>query len=233
MSEWWTYGPRDLLLFSARTYYRLFELYNLEWWPLQILVLALGAVLLALGWRGGERAGRAAAAILALCWLWVAWAFHWQRYASINLAAGYFACVFVIQALLLLWAGAVRGRLTPAPVTRLQRRAGRFLFLLALLIFPLIGPLLGRSWTQAEVFGMAPDPTVLATLGVVLFAGVRPAWWLFPIPVIWCLVSGATLWAMASPDFAVVPLAALLAVGFALSGRLSVALRHRAGGRRQ
>lgn len=30
MSEWWSYGLRDLLLFSPRTYYRLFELYNLE-----------------------------------------------------------------------------------------------------------------------------------------------------------------------------------------------------------
>jgi hypothetical protein len=233
MSEWWTYGPRDLLLFSARTYYRLFELYNLELWPLQILALVLGAAVLVLGRRGGERAGRAIAVILALCWLWVAWGFHWQRYASINLAAGYFAWAFVIQALLLLWAGVVRGRLAPAPVARLQQRAGLVLYLLALLIFPLIGPQLGRSWTQAEVFGMAPDPTAMATLGVVLFAGVRPAWWLFPIPVIWCLVSGATLWAMASPDFAVVPLAALLAVGFVLSGRLSDALRHRAGGRQR
>jgi hypothetical protein len=29
MSEWWTYSLWDFLLFSPRTYYRLFELYNL------------------------------------------------------------------------------------------------------------------------------------------------------------------------------------------------------------
>ena len=110
MAEWWLYGPRDLLLFAPRTYYRLFELYNLELWPLQLLALALGLAILVLARRGSERAGRAIATILALCWLWVAWGFHWQRYASINLAAGYFAWAFVIQALLLLWAGAVRGR---------------------------------------------------------------------------------------------------------------------------
>jgi hypothetical protein len=231
MSEWWTYGPRDLLLFSARTYYRLFELYNLELWPLQLLALALGAAVLALGRRGGERAGRAIAVMLAVCWLWIAWGFHWQRYASINLAAGYFALAFVLEALLLLWLGGVRGRLTPVPVTRLQRRAGLGLLLFALMVLPLMGPLLGRSWTQAEVFGMAPDPTALATLGALLFAGVRPVWGLFPIPVAWCLISGATLWAMESPDFAVVPLAALLAVGFALAGRLRE--RHARAGRRQ
>ncbi len=48
MSEWWTYGPRDLLMFSAQTYYRLFELYNRDLWPLQMLALVLGVVVLAL-----------------------------------------------------------------------------------------------------------------------------------------------------------------------------------------
>jgi hypothetical protein len=218
MSEWWSYGLRDLLMFSARTYYRLFELYNLELWPLQLLALALGVAVLALSRRGGDRAGRAVAVILAVCWLWVAWGFHWQRYASINFAAGYFALAFAVEAVLLLWLGGVRGRRAPAAATRLQRRAGLGMLLFALLVLPLMGPLLGRSWTQAEVFAMAPDPTVLATLGVLLCAGERPAWWLFPIPVAWCLVSGATLWAMASPGFALVPLAALLAVGVALIG---------------
>jgi hypothetical protein len=232
MSEWWTYDPRDLLMFSARTYYRLFERYNLDWWPLQLLALALGVAVLALGWRGGERAGRAIAAILVGCWLWLAWGFHWQRYATIHLAAGYFALAFALQALLLLWLGVLRGRLAIAPVSRMRRRAGLVLLLFALLVFPLLGPLLGRSWTQAEVFGMAPDPTALATLGVLLFAGVRPAWGLFPIPVAWCLISGATLWAMESPDYALVPLAALLAVGLALAARLAESLRHAGGGRR-
>jgi len=216
MSEWWTYDLHDLLLFSSRTYYRLFELYNLELWPLQLLALALGVTVLALWRRGGERAGRAIAVILAAAWLWIAWGFHWQRYASINWAANYFALAFAFEALLMLWLGGVRGWFAIAPVARFRQRVGLGLFLFTLLVFPLVGPLLGRSWTQAEVFGIAPDPTALATLGILLFAGVRPVWWLFPIPVAWCLISGATLWAMGSPDFAIVPLAALLAVSVAV-----------------
>jgi hypothetical protein len=220
MSEWWTYGLRDLLLFSSRTYYRLFELYNVEWWPLHLLAFALGVAALGLGWRGGDRAGRALAVILALCWLWTGWAFHGRRYASINPAASYFAWAFALEALLLLWTVAWRGRRAPARASRMQQRAGLGIFLFALLAFPLMGPLLGRSWKQAEVFGMAPDPTALATLGMLLLAGVRPLGWLFPIPVAWCLVSGATLWAMASPDYLIVPLGALLAVAIAFGDAL-------------
>ena len=83
----------------------------------------LGAAVLALCRRGGDRPGRAIASILGVCWLWVAWGFHWQRYASINWATSYFTLAFVVQALLLLWLGAVRGRLTPAMATRPPQRA--------------------------------------------------------------------------------------------------------------
>ena len=34
MSEWWTYTLSDFLLFSPRTYYRLFELHHRALWPL-------------------------------------------------------------------------------------------------------------------------------------------------------------------------------------------------------
>jgi len=220
MTECWSYSLRDLLLFSPRTYYRLFELYNIELWPLQLLFLALGAAILLLWRRRSELAGRALAAIIALCWLWVAWAYLSQRYASINWAANYYALAFALEAVLLLWLGVVRGRLTLAPVGSVRQRIGLGLFVFAWLCFPLIGPLLGRSWPQAEIFGMAPDPTALATLGILLLCGVRPLWWLFPIPVAWCLISGATLWAMDSPDFLVAPLGALLAIGIASSSRV-------------
>ena len=228
MSEWWTYGLRDLLLFSPRTYYRLFELYNLEWWPLQILALALGAAVFVLARRGGERAGCALVAMLAACWLWVAWAWHAQRYAPINWAAEYFAWAWGAQAVLLL-AAALWGRIDAAPMACLRRGFGLALLGYALAIHPLLAPMLNRGWPQAEVFGMAPDPTALATLGALLAIKLRHAGWLFPIPVAWCLISGATLWTMDAPDFAVVPLAAILVVALAVGGAVMHARAGRSG----
>jgi Family of unknown function (DUF6064) len=215
MTEWWSYSLRDLLLFSPRTYYRLFELYNLELWPLQFFFLALGTAIFLLRLRHRKMTGQALAAILALCWLWVAWAYHSQRYASINWAANYYALAFALEALLLLWLGVVRGLFTIAPAGSARQRIGLGLFVFALLCFPLLGPLQGRSFTQAEIFGMTPDPTALATLGILLCSGVRPLWWLIPIPAAWCLISAATLWAMGSPDWMMAPLVALLALSLA------------------
>jgi hypothetical protein len=211
MSAWWTYRLEDFLLFSPQTYYRLFELYNEAVFPAQLAALALGAIILALWLRGGARGGRLAAALLAGLWLVVALAFHWTRYATINWAATWFAGGFVLEAALLLWAGAFRGGLVLRSGPDLAARAGIALFLSALVVQPLLGPLFGRKWTEIELFGLAPDPTAVATLGFLLASG-RPPWPLLVLPLLWCVVSGATLWTMAAPDAFVPPLAAALAV---------------------
>lgn len=207
MSEWWTYSLRDLLLFSPRTYTRLFELHNLEWWPLLLVTLALGLVLFALAWHGGARTARAALALLGAAWLWVAWAWQLERYAPINWAAEHFAWAWAAQGVLLLMAAAFpRSR----PAGRRQRLAGLLLLGYAVALHPLWAPGLERGWAQSEIFGMAPDPTALATLGVLL--ALRMPLGVYGLPVAWCLLSGATLWAMAAPEFWVAPLGAALAL---------------------
>lgn len=211
MSEWWSYGLRDLLPFSPQIYYRQFELFNAEWWPLPLLTLAGGIAMLLLSLHRPASI-RPVLAILAVCWLWPAWAFHWQRYAAIHLAGGHFAVGFAIEALLLPGLAFWHGRPHAETVSKLQRHTGIGLCAFALLVYPWLGLLQGRSLAQAEIFGMAPDPTVLATLGFLLMAG-RGFWLLAPIPLAWCAVSGATLWAMQAADFFILPLGALLAIG--------------------
>jgi hypothetical protein len=215
MSEWWTYRLSDFLLFAPRTYYRLFELYNADIWPTQLVALVLGLAILTLLWRGPAARGRLIAAILAAAWLFVAWAFHLERYATINWAAVYLAAGFALQALSLVWVGVVRGRLQLQLTAQPLSRAALYLFLFALVVQPLIGPLFGRPWTQVELFGVAPDPTAVATLAVLLTADRTP-WPLMILPLLWCVLTGLTLWTMGSPDAFVMPLAAIVAIGLAM-----------------
>jgi hypothetical protein len=219
MSEWWTYRLSDFLLFAPRTYYRLFELYNADIWPAQIAAPALGVAILMLLFRADAGAARIAAVILAAAWLWVAWAFHFERYATINWAAVYFAAGFALQALLLLWTGVVRGGLRFLPVSGVASRIGLGVFLFALVAQPLIGPLPGRAWMGVELFGLAPDPTAVGTLGLLLVAD-RVRWTLLAMPLAWCAITGATLWAMAAPDALIAPAAALVVVCAACIARI-------------
>jgi len=228
VSDWWTYRPPDLLLFPARTYYRLFEIHNAALWPAQAAAFGLSVVLLWLAWQGGRGAARGALAIVAAGWLCSAGPYFWVRYATINSAAVWFAAAFAIEAALLLSLASSRAcptLQTDAPSGRLiARRAVGAVLVLAGIAYPAAAPLLGRPWTQAEVFGLAPDPTAIGTLGVLLLleAGrerrlpgwLRAAWLgaLWTLPVVWCLITGMTLWTLHATGAIIAPATAALAL---------------------
>jgi hypothetical protein len=222
MPEWWTYSLTDFLLFSPRTYYRLTERHNLSVWPAQLLTLALGAVIAGLLRRPTRQNGRAVAAILSVLWAWVGWTFVVARYATINWAASYFAWLFAAEVLLLGWLGVATANLQFGWRRDPSGLVGGALFVGSVALYPLLAPALGRGWTQSEVFGIAPDPTVLGALGLLLLTDGSPRSRkaLLAAPLVWCLVGGATLWAMGSPEaWILLPAAVLVPVISSARGR--------------
>lgn len=218
MGPWTSFDLADLLMFAPETYYRLFARLNEAVWPLPIVMLALGTLIPLLLRSSPPWPKRLAAALLAASWLWVAWAYHLQRYAVVNWAAPWFAALFAAEALLLVWIGVIRGKFHGKGAEALTRRTGLVLIGLGLGVYPFLNPLMDHDWRQAECFGIAPDPTAIATLGMLLMARKAP-WPLWIGPAAWCLVTGLTLWALQAPHAFLPPLAALLAVAAALGGR--------------
>jgi hypothetical protein len=179
-------------------YWRMFELHNATFWPLHFATLAAGLAIILLVPRPLPRRGLWVALILAAIWAFVGWTFLWNRYAAINWTIAYVAPAFGLQALLLTIAAA-RGGLA------LDRRdtgawLGVLLMVVGIVAYPLLPPLFQRLWGSAEVFGIAPDPTAIVTLGVLLAAPGRLVPLLFAVPLIWLLLSGLTLRTMGNPQ---------------------------------
>jgi hypothetical protein len=212
MSEWWSYGLSDFLLFSPRTYYRLFELYNRAVWPAHVLAVALGVAVLLLLRRPVPAHSRLLAAILALAWLWIAWAFHYERYATINWAATYVAMAFALEGLAFLWLSASPSRLASEPRLDVPGSTGLILYLFALAVHPLLVVFAGRSWRGTEIFAVAPDPTAIGTLGLLLLSRLPARHPLMLIPFLWCVLTSVTLYAMGSRQAWVVAAAAAAAL---------------------
>jgi hypothetical protein len=212
MDEWWTYGITDLVLFTPDTWFRLFEQYHRDWWPLQLACATMAVVIVLCLWLKPARGGRVIALLLAAGWTWTGWAFLHIRFAPIHWVADWYAVAFFLQALLLFVCAVSRRGMEFQ--TGKSARAGFGVFVLtgALLVMPAVAYLTGREWMQAELFAMTPDATALATLGLLLLAKGRVALWLMMIPVAWCLITGATLWALEAPQAMLLPAGAMLTI---------------------
>ena len=197
MSDWWTYRPEDFLLFSPRVYWRMFEVHNAALRPLQLVMLATGLTVILLALRRPIGSGLWIALSLAALWAFVGWSFLWNRYAAINWAIAYVAPAFGLQALLLAVLG-LRGLVFDR--RGIAGRAGMLLATIGLFAYPLLVLPFGRRLASAEVFGIAPDPTAITTVGMLLAGRGRFVALLLPIPLLWLLFSCLTLHTMGDPQ---------------------------------
>jgi len=157
----------------------------------QLATLALGVVVLC-SCTAGAGAARTIAGIFAVLWAFVAWAFLWKRYASIN------------------WRRAISHGCSPSKrcswqahrstQSRLRRQRGVGLSCFSLAVYPMLAPLWGRGWSRRKCSAWAPIRRMLATLGLLLLAEQPPPLVTLVVPLAWCLMSGALLWAMGSPE---------------------------------
>lgn len=220
MGEWSTYSLDDFLMFSPQAWYRMLELHNRAWWPLQIVAAALGT---GLAWAVHRRLRPALRLGLVLAGaglLFVAWAFHWGPHAGINLAAPYFALAFGTQGLWLIGLAVLRPPLALARGSSdATIRLALALLVGALLLYPALALVWLRPMAQAEWFALAPDPTMLAALAVVLMLpgsqGLRcprvTGALLAVVPLAWCAATGLSLWTLGAADWWLMPAAGFLA----------------------
>jgi hypothetical protein len=188
-----------MLPFTHDQFLALFVQYNKEVWPAQIVAYVLGLAMIVLLFVPSRGRNRIIGFGLAAMWGWTGIVYHWHYFASINRAAELFAALFVLQAALFLFSGAIRGHERYRPSRGAHAWAGWALVLYAAVLYPLIGLWSGHSLEEVPMFGITPCPVTIFTLGMLLLA--RPVyWWLFAIPVLWSLVGGSAAFLLGVPQ---------------------------------
>ncbi|MDH3195550.1 MAG: DUF6064 family protein, partial [Hyphomicrobiales bacterium] len=61
----------------------------------------------------------------------------------------------------------------------------------AALLYPLWGWLAGHAWPQTPMFGVAPCPTTIFTVGVLLLGPWHAVRWLLVVPALWTVIGGS------------------------------------------
>jgi len=175
------------LPFTLEQFFMVFARYNESVWPMQVALTAAALVSVALLFSSRVWASRVISFLMALLWAWMAVAYHFAFFSSINPAAWLFGAVFLLGSLAFAWFGVVRTDLIFRPVLGVRGIAGATLIVFALILYPAIGYLVGHRYPSAPTFGL-PCPTTIFTLGLLLFAAHPMPRWVLIVPILWAAV---------------------------------------------
>lgn len=189
-----------MLPFTSEQFAAVFASYNNAIWPGQVLAYLLGTLAFALSFRGGARADRIIAAILAAMWAVTAISYHLVFFAAINKAAYGFGVLFLIEAAALAYAGTYRNRLNFGFAADLAAWVGAFFVVYAALLYPVIGIATGHYYPELPMFGVTPCPVAIFTLGMLLLTVNPPAGYLLAIPLLWSLIGGSAAVLLQTPQ---------------------------------
>lgn len=198
-----------MIPFSAEVFFSFLAQYNAAIWPTQIAagLLALAAVFLAL--KPVRHSGRIIAAILAVLWIWTGAVYHLNFFARINFWDLGFGALFLIQGLLIFWSGVVRNHLERAQVPpKAVFSLGMACLAVALVLYPLLSAVFGRSLAEIAWVGTSPAPTVILTLGLLALFGAGRLWGLSIIPILFCGTGSFIAYLLPLPqDWVLLPVA--------------------------
>jgi hypothetical protein len=202
------------LPFSQSEFFAVFAAYNSAVWPVQLLLVGFGVLIVGAALRPRPWSSRLTSWMLALLWMWMGLVYHFGFFRAINPAAGLFAAGFVLEGALLGVVGGVRGRLDFQFQPTAQGFGGALLIGYALVGYPLLASLLGQQFPATPTFGL-PCPTTIFTFGVLLWLQRPAPVSLLVIPLAWSVIgTAAALQLGVGEDF-----------GLIVAGVLTVVLR--------
>jgi hypothetical protein len=212
-----------MLPFSRDQFFEVFERYNEAVWPAQLalVAIALGCVVMTI-W--GRSTSRAIGWLLAVLWAWMAIAYHFWFFASINRAAWIFGGLFLATAIVFALQAA-RGTLAFEPSRDASGVVGVALVLYALVGYPLVGIAAGQAYPRFPTFGL-PCPTTIFTLGMLLLVRRPVPFMVFAGPFAWALVGSSAAFLLGVVEDLGLAAAAVLAACVLGLRRRGAALAH-------
>lgn len=180
--------------FTIEQFLDIFAQYNQAIWPMQIIAYILGIAAVVLAVKKPRYSDLLIIGILAFFWVWMGIAYHLLFFSLINTAALGFGVLFIVQGLLFVYQGVARPKLAFRARTGAFSLVGGAFIVYAMLVYPIIGSLLGHGYPHSPVFGVAPCPTTIFTFGILLWSAKKVPKYLLAIPLVWSVIGfGAAL----------------------------------------
>ena len=173
--------------FTTEQFLRVFEKYNQTIFPMQFVLTLVGIVAVGLVVSRKSFANKTISGLLGFLWLWAGIVYHLTFFTKISPPAYVFGALFVFQGWLFLYEGVVRNRLSFRASQKFYGFLGAIFITYALVIYPLIGYALGRTFPASPTFG-TPCQTTIFTFGLLLWTDKKIPLILLIVPILWSIV---------------------------------------------
>ena len=183
---------------SNPEFFNIIALYNLTFWPITLLTILLGLVAIFFVFKKNVYSDRLIVLILAFIWFWVGIIFGFVFYGPWTPLVfgfpfpgfGYFyAVIFTLQGIIFLYFGVYRKALSFKFETNILAILGSILILYAIAFYWLVGFATGYPYPFYPIFGTAPCPVVIFTIGLFLWTDKRISPIVLILPTVYGLMA--------------------------------------------
>lgn len=176
-----------MIPFTLEQFLNAFARYNIAVWPAQIVLYAIALSAIGLAIQRSTDFSRSISCLLSVLWLWSGIVYHLIFFSRINPAAYLFGVLFILQAFLIIYAGALKRKMSfRFPRTSYGIMGGLFL-VYALVIYPVLSFKLQHRYPMMPTFGV-PCPTLIFTFGMLLWSRRTVPIYILVIPLLWSLI---------------------------------------------
>ncbi|MGE5796790.1 MAG: DUF6064 family protein, partial [Ignavibacteria bacterium] len=141
------------LPFTADQFLEIFKSYNESIFPIQIIFYLIAAIALFLLFSNADKS-RIISLMLSFFWLWIGIVYHIIFFSKINKAAYLFGSLFILQGIIFFIYGIVSNKLIFRYNKNTLNKAGIIFISYALIIYPVLGYFLGRSYPYSITIGL-------------------------------------------------------------------------------
>ena len=182
---------------QVEEFFDLFGSYNEMYLIVIVLTNVLAIISLLMVFRKSEYSNRVISFTLAFLWLWIGIVFGILVFgpfptvlAGIEMSGSWylFGSIFAIHGIILLYFGVIKDTASFSWKPGSRHFFGLLFIVFGLVIYPFVGVLTGRVFPEYPVFGIAPCPVTLFTIGLLLWSDKKPSLPLMAIPIFWALM---------------------------------------------
>lgn len=190
-------APKGLDMGFAEDFYSTLQTYNETVFPITLITYLLGIIAIYLALKKSNSSSKMICAFLSFLWIWSGIVFFIIFYGPMEAeflgqtmpGIWYMGgALFIIQGVLFLVFGVTRGSLSFKMGSNGNSVVGIILIGYAMIIYPIIGFLIGFSYPRYPVFGTGPCPLTIFTLGFLQWTDRKMPIFIAIIPFVWSLM---------------------------------------------